>query len=98
MIFSRNYLYNIIKYMSVIQSYENTWSCPRCTRYNFSPESDSICTNGCGYSIGDYTYKQFGWKCPQCHLKNSTKMSSSFDCYGCHYKLTLDELQGVVYD
>jgi hypothetical protein len=25
-------------------------------------------------------------------------MFSSFDCYGCHYKLTLDELQGVVYD
>lgn len=84
--------------MSLTQSYENNWSCPRCCRYNFSPEADNLCTNGCGYSVGDSTYRQFGWKCPQCHLKNSTEMFSRFNCNGCNYRLNLDELKSVIHN
>ena len=84
--------------MSVAETYEDTWSCPRCYRYNFSPDTDELCLNGCGYSMGDSIYKQLGWECPQCDTKNSTKMFTSYTCRICNYGLNIDELKKAIYE
>jgi len=81
-----------------LNSIPNAWSCPRCYRMNFQPDTDDNCFYGCGYKLEDYIHKDLGWKCPQCFHKNVTRLFSKYMCNKCHYRLNIDDLDKMKFE